>query len=34
MNDRYLYRAKQMDNGEWVEGLYRCNMQRGEGDVD
>lgn len=21
MNDRYLYRAKRMDNGEWVEGL-------------
>lgn len=23
MNDRYLYRAKRMDNGEWVQGyLY------------
>ncbi|MGN9152782.1 YopX family protein [Bariatricus sp. HCP3S3_E12] len=21
MNDRYLYRAKRMDNGEWVEGF-------------
>ena len=21
MNDRYLFRAKRMDNGEWVEGL-------------
>lgn len=21
MNDRYLYRAKRTDNGEWVEGL-------------
>ena len=21
MNDRYLYRAKRIDNGEWVEGL-------------
>ena len=21
MNNRYLYRAKRMDNGEWVEGL-------------
>ena len=20
MNDRYLYRAKRIDNGEWVEG--------------
>lgn len=20
MNDRYLYRAKRTDNGEWVEG--------------
>ena len=25
MNDRYLYRAKRTDNGEWVEGFYvRC----------
>lgn len=22
MNDRYLYRAKRTDNGEWVEGYY------------
>ena len=22
MNDRYLYRAKRTDNGEWVEGAY------------
>lgn len=22
MNDRYLYRAKRIDNGEWVEGTY------------
>lgn len=22
MNDRYLYRAKRTDNGEWVEGSY------------
>ena len=22
MNDRYLYRAKRCDNGEWVEGYY------------
>ena len=21
MNDRYLYRAKRIDNGEWVEGF-------------
>ena len=21
MNDRYLYRAKRVDNGEWVEGF-------------
>ena len=21
MNDRYLYRAKRIDNGEWVQGL-------------
>ena len=26
MNDRYLYRAKRTDNGEWVEGyLYRLS---------
>lgn len=24
MNDRYLYRAKRTDNGEWVEGFYFC----------
>ena len=22
MNDRYLYRAKRIDNGEWVDGAY------------
>lgn len=22
MNDRYLFRAKRIDNGEWVEGTY------------
>ena len=22
MNDRYLYRAKRTDNGEWVEGFF------------
>lgn len=22
MNDRYLYRAKRIDNGEWAEGYY------------
>ena len=22
MNDRYLYKAKRLDNGEWVEGHY------------
>ena len=22
MNDRYLYRAKRVDNGEWIEGYY------------
>ena len=25
MNDRYLYRAKRTDNGEWVEGHYITN---------
>ena len=24
MNNRYLYRAKRCDNGEWVEGFYFC----------
>lgn len=24
MNNRYLYRAKRTDNGEWVEGFYFC----------
>ena len=24
MNDRYLYRAKRTDNGEWVKGFYFC----------
>lgn len=24
MNDRYLYRAKRTDNGEWVEGFCFC----------
>ena len=23
MNDRYLFRAKRTDNGEWVEGYYQ-----------
>lgn len=23
MNDRYLFRAKRIDNGKWVEGYYR-----------
>ena len=22
MNDRYLYKAKKVDNGQWVEGFY------------
>lgn len=25
MNNRYLYRAKILDNGEWVEGNYECD---------
>ena len=24
MEERYLYRAKRIDNGEWVEGFYFC----------
>ena len=28
MNDRYLFRAKRIDNGEWVEGYYLfCPIQ-------
>ena len=29
MNDRYLYRAKRTDNGEWVEGYY-CKWIKGK----
>ena len=29
MNDRYLYRAKLTDNGEWVEGFY-CKWIKGK----
>lgn len=25
MNDRYLFRAKRIDNGEWAEGFYVYN---------
>ena len=28
MNDRYLYRAKRMDNGEWVEGFLIFEKDR------
>lgn len=28
MNDRCLYRAKRMDNGEWVEGFYFTDNKR------
>lgn len=28
MNDRYLYRAKRTDNGEWVEGFYAVARDR------
>lgn len=26
MDNRYLYRAKRLDNGEWVEGYYACYL--------
>lgn len=26
MSDRYLYKAKRTDNGEWVEGYYFCML--------
>jgi len=25
MNDRYLFRGKRIDNGEWVTGYYVCD---------
>lgn len=25
MNNRYIFRGKRKDNGEWVEGYYVCN---------
>ena len=28
MNDRYLFRAKRIDNGEWVEGFYAVARDR------
>lgn len=28
MNDRYLYRAKQMDNGEWIGGYLYGILER------
>ena len=28
MNDRYLYRAKRTNNGEWVEGYYAVARDR------
>ena len=28
MNDRYLYRAKRCDTGEWVEGFYAVARDR------
>ena len=28
MNNRYLYRAKRTDNGEWVEGYYAVARDR------
>lgn len=28
MNNRYLYRAKRADNGEWVEGYYAVARDR------
>ena len=24
MNNRYIFRGKRVDNGEWVEGFYVC----------
>lgn len=33
MNDRYLYRAKRIDNGEWVEGYYVRGLDMYEKEV-
>lgn len=29
MNDRYLFRAKSIDTGEWVQGCYIYDVERG-----
>lgn len=29
MNDRYLFKAKSIDNGEWVQGCYIYDAERG-----
>ena len=29
MEDRYLFRAKSIDNGEWVQGCYIYDVERG-----
>ena len=33
MNDRYLFRAKRIDNGEWVEGYYVRGLDMYENEV-
>ena len=33
MNDRYLYRAKRTDNGEWVFGYYVRGLDMYEKEV-
>lgn len=33
MNDRYLYRAKRIDNGEWAEGYYVRGLDMYEKEV-
>ena len=34
MNDRYLFRAKRIDNGEWVEGLPSYNENEEIGQIE
>ena len=34
MENRYLFRAKRIDNGEWVEGLPSCDEDGEIGEIE
>lgn len=34
MENRYLYRGKRIDNGEWVEGLPSCDEDGEIGEIE